>query len=446
MKIIIAGAGDIGFHLAKLMVLEKQDIILIDNDEEALDFARTHLDVMTVKGDASSLQVLKDASVEKARLVIAATTSEKTNLLTAILAKKMGAKQTIARVQNPDYLEEHQKAIFTELGVDSLISTLQLAAYEILRLIQQCSLSDIFEFEKGKMSLIGFLLDDNSAIVNMRISEIRQEQFKFDFRPIMILRGHQTLIPTEDSILRRNDHIYFLIQKKDIDSLTTFIGKENVNVKNIMIIGGTELGLKTAQILENDYNVIIIEKEKERCKHLVSQLHRSLVICADASNVEQLREEGLENMDALIALSNNSEANIISSLVGEESGVYKTIALVSNTEYIRLSQNIGVDTLINEKLIAANNIFRFIRKGNVEALASIHGASAEIIEFNIEKGNRVTKKPLNQLHLPKTSIVGGVIRGDECIFPDGTFQLQRHDKVIVFALPEAIPSIERIFR
>lgn len=446
MKIVIAGAGDIGFHLAKLLAYEKQDITLIDINDDVLDHARTHLDVLTLKGDSSSFNVLQEAGVEKARLLIAATTSEKTNIITAILAKKMGARQTIARVQSQEYLAKDQKAIFQELGVDSLISPQQLAAYEVLRLLKQCSLTDIFEFEGGQISLIGVLLDDTSPIVNMSIREVDVIYDQIVFKPIAILRSHQTMIPHPHTILRRSDHIYFLARNKDIDTLAKIAGKEKRDVKNVMIIGGTELGLKTAQILEEYYNVVLIEKDKTRCKTLVPHLHDTLVVCADASNFNELEDEGLKRMDAVVALSDNSESNIIASLMAEEAGVYKTIALVSNTHYIRLSQNIGVDTLINEKLIAANNIFRFVRKGNVEAITSIHGSDAEIIEFNVTKGHRVTKRNLEELHLPDSAVVGSVLRGKEALIPGIDFQLQADDKVIVFALPEAISIVEKIFR
>ena len=445
MRIVIAGAGDIGFHLAKLLAHEKQDIILIDTDEDVLYNVRTQLDVLTLHGDASRLHVLKEAGADKAKLVIAVTTSEKTNIITAILAKKMGAKQTIARVSTPEYLSIDQRDLFAELGVDSMISPHQLAAYEVWRLLKQCSLSDIFEFEDGQMSLIGILLDDSSPIVNMQIGEVDRVYAETSFKPIALLRGHQTLIAKEDTVLRRSDHIYFLTKNQDINALTEIVGKDNVVVKNVMIIGGNEMALKTAQVLEDHYNVILIEKSKPHCKYLVKHLRNTLVVCADPSNLTELEEEGLKSMDAVVALTENSESNIIASLMAEELGVYKTIALVNNTHYIRLSQNIGVDTLINEKLIAANNIFRFVRKGNVEAIASIHGSEAEIIEFNITKSNRVTKHPISELHIPSSALIAGVLRDNESIIPHSGFQLQRDDKVIVLALPEAIPTVEKIF-
>lgn len=445
MKIVIAGAGDIGFHLAELLSFEKQDIVLIDTNQEVLDYAATHLDVMTLRGDASSIDVLGQADVGRARLVLAVTTSEKTNLVTAILAKKMGARQTIARVSNQEYLETSQRETFKELGVDSLISPILLAGEEIQRLIRECSFTDHFAFEEGKINLIGVTLDDYSPLVNQQLFDIGQQDTEVNLRPIAILRGHRTIIPRGKTILRRGDHVYFITKRNNMEKLTNLVGKQKFNVRNVMILGGTALGMATAMQLEKEYNVTVIEKDKERCKVLAEQLNNSLIINGDASNIDLLVEEGLNNMDAFIALTGNSETNIIASLTAKNHGVYKTIAQVENKEYIHISQNIGVDTLINKKLIAANNIFRFIRKGKVEAITSLHGVDAEVIEYVIHKTNKTTKKPLKDLHFPQTALIGGVIRDDEALIPDGEFQLRLNDKVIVFALPEAIDRLEQLF-
>ena len=448
MKIVIAGAGDVGFHLAELLSYENQEIILIDNDQDVLDYAATHLDVLTINGDSSSISVLEDAQVETARLFIAVTTSESTNLVTAILAKKMGAKQTIARVRNDEYLTEEHRETFKELGVDSLISPRQLAAKEIQRLITKCSFTDIFDFEEGKLSLAGMTLPDTSPLVNMRLMDMPETNFGLSLRPIAILRGHRTIIPRGNHTLRHNDHIYFITNKDNIDKIEHFVmgDKSQKEIKKIMIIGGTGLAYVTAKMLENDYRITLIEKDKERCKLLAANLNNTLVINGKANDFDLMMEEGLEDMDAFIGLTDNSETNIISCLTAKNHGVFKTIAQVENKEYTHISQNIGVDTLINMKLIAANNIFRYVRKGRVEAITSLHGVDAEVIEFVLTKNNQLTKKPLKDLHFPETALIGGVIRGEESLIPDGSFQLQMGDKVIVFTLPEAISKVENLFR
>ena len=446
MKIIIAGAGDVGFHLAELLSYESHDIVLIDRNSEVLDYAATHLDVLTLQGDSASPEILHQAEAESADLLLAVTTSEKNNLMTAILAKQKGAKQTVARVKNKEYLEKRQSEIFKNLGVDNLISPRSLAAKELKRLVAQCSFTDVFEFEKGKINLVGLTLDDYSPLVNKALAEIKNENLQNTILPIAILRGHRTLIPHGNTILRRNDHIYFISKKSCIQDVENFVGRKHVNVKNIMIVGGSGLAYEAALLLQNDYNVKIIEKNKQRCKLLAEALPDTLIIHGSASDIDLLESEGLRRMDVFIALTNNNETNIIACLTAKNRDVYKTIAQVENKEYIHISQNIGVDTLINKKLIAANYIFRFIRKGNIKAITGLHGVDAEVIEYVITKQNQLTRKPVKDLHFPDTAIIGGIIRGEESLIPTGDFQLQLNDKVIVFALPEAITRLEKLFR
>jgi trk system potassium uptake protein TrkA len=446
MKIVIAGAGSMGFHLAQLLSYEKQDITLIDTNQDVLDYAQSHLDVLVIQGDSSSVEILKNADIQKAQLFLAVTASEKNNLISAIIAKNLGVKQTIARVKNLEYLEPIQREHFSNLGIDHMISPIQLASQEIERLVRHCEVTDNFEFEGGKLNLNGITIDNSSNWAGQSLEAISKLSRKDVFYPIAILRADQTILPRPNTIIQDRDHIYFMSQKDKLNELVELLGKELVKVKNIMIIGGTELGLQTAKLLEHKYNVTLVEKNRETCRRFVAQLDNTLVVKGDPSNIELLLEEGLTEMDAFIALTPNSETNILTSLMAEHNGVYKTIALVDNTAYTHISQNIGVDTLINKKLIAANNIFRFVRKGKIEAIATPHGVRAEIIEFVVQKSNRLTKKPLRELRFPENSLIGGVIRGEETIIPTGEFQLQIQDKVIIFTMPESIGKVEKLFR
>lgn len=446
MKIIIAGAGAVGFHLAELLSKENQDITLIDINEEVLSHAATHLDVMTLKGDATSIQVQKEAQCNRADLFIAVTTSQSTNLLLAILAKKAGAKKTIARVDNPEYFEALQRENFINLGVDSLFSPQILAAQEVFRLLEQNSCTDVFEFENGKISVIGLILEEQSPIINKTIIEIDQATEHFPFRAVSILRGQETIIPRGDTELLIGDHLYIATSQNHLETAIGFAGKDLKPIKKIMMIGSTSLALQTAQLIEKKYDVSIIFPEKHIGKLFIERLNNSLVINADPSNIDILKEEGLERMDAFIALTDNSETNIITSLMAKELGVSKTIALVDNVNYTHISKNIGIDTIINKKLIAANNIFRFIRKGRIKAIASLHGVNAEIIEFEIHKKNRLLKYPIKDLHLPKQCIIAGVVRDNQGLVPDGNFMFQIADRVIVFVKPEAIHQIEELFK
>jgi trk system potassium uptake protein TrkA len=446
MNIVIAGAGDVGFHLAELLVTENQNITLIDNDKDVLDYAGSHLDVLTVRGDATSLNTLQQARVEDADLLLAVTTSEQTNMMSAILAKKLGAGRVIARVDNEEYLECDGERTVCSLGIDQLISPRKLAASEINRLIHKCSFTDIYDFEEGKLSLVGITLDGNSPHIGYRLSEIEGLSTRRELQPIAILRGSRTLIPRGNTELRRNDHVYFITRPEDTRLVEKFVGKEPKTVTRVMIMGGTDLAISTARLLQADYQVTIVENSKPRCQYINEQLDNVLVVKGDYTNFDLLEEEGLSRMDAFVALTENSETNIIACLTAHNRGVYKTIAQVENKEYVHLSQNIGVDTLINKKLLAANDIFRYVRKGKVEAITSLQGVNAEVIEYVITKSNQLTRHPLKDLHFPDTALIGGIVRGERTIIPNGSTQLELRDRVIVFAKPEAMRRLEQLFR
>jgi trk system potassium uptake protein TrkA len=446
MKIVIAGAGDVGFHLAELLETQNQDITLIDLEEPLLDYAATHLDVMTVQGDVSSLEVLRNSGVANAKLFIAVTTQESTNLLVCILAKKLGAKQTIARVSNPEYLEKGQREYFQQIGVDNIFAPTMLAAKEIQRLISRVSATDVFEFEDGKISIIGFTVDNSSYIAGESLRAIRKHIPDNELKIILVLRNDQTIIPTPDLVIEASDHLYIATGLKDFESVNKYFGKTLQKVKKIMIIGDTRIALYTAQLLEKDYAITMVAKREATCKKFVEVLEHALVIEGNPANTDLLKEEGLKDMDALIALTPNSELNIISCLMAEKAGVYKTIALVDNSAYTHISQSIGVDTLINKKILAANNIFRFVRKGRIEAIASFHGVDAEIIEFVIHKSNRITRNRLDDLKLPDDAIIAGVIRDEKGVIPSPDFILDVGDKVIVCVLPAGMKRVEEIFK
>lgn len=445
MKIIIAGAGDVGLHLARLLAKEQQDITLIDTNEEVLEYAAAHVDVFTMRGNCSSISVLKDAGVESASLMLAVSTHENDNIVACMLAKKMGVETTIARVSNHEYLEEDQRHIFREMGVDKVFSPTELAAHEISRLLELSQTTDHFDFEDGQIKLIGITVDDSSTYVGKTIEEIDQILPNIKFRAIAILRGTDTIIPRSYTEIMRNDHVYFLSSKQNVNRILVEMGKQFQKVRNVMILGGQKLGYRAAHHLQDKYNLTIIESNKEVCKDLVEQLDNVLVIQGDPSNIELLKEEGLHDMDAFIALTPNSEVNIVSSLLADEEGVYKTIALVDNLDYLRISQSIGIDTLINKKFIAANNIFRYVRRGHVEAIASLAGVDAEIIEYVIRKESKITKSNLRKLDFPKRALIGGVFRDGESHIPTGDFELRVGDKVIVFAKEMAIAEVEEFF-
>jgi len=445
INIVIAGAGDMGFHLAEHLSFEDKNITLIDLDKELLDNAAANLDVMTILGDSASLQTLIRANVRQADMVMAVTTSEDTNLLTAMLAKQLGARKVIARVRNHEYLKTENKIFFQNLGVDHLIAPSVLCSDEIFNMVENSTFSDIFEFGGGKLDVVGITLDRYSSLINKKLSETQSNPALKNVRIIAIVRNQMTIIPKGNTVIRNNDHLFFISNDNEKSPILEMVGQKQKKVTNVMMIGGDDLAYTTALKLENDYHVTLIHRDKERCKWLAGNLSKTLVIHGDYKNIDLLIDEGLEAMEAFIALTESSETNIITSLSAKNHGVYKTIAHVDTREYIHISHSIGVDSLINKKLVAANYITRFLRKGNVEAVSNIYGVDAEFIEYEILKNSRLTKKCLKDLHFPDTALVAGVIRGEQVYIPDGDFTLALHDKAIVFALPSAKPALEKLF-
>ncbi|MFT6796177.1 MAG: trk system potassium uptake protein TrkA [Maribacter sp.] len=448
MKIIIAGAGEVGFHLAKLLSYESQNITLIDTHKESLAYADSHLDIRVLKGDATSISVLRDARVEESDLVIGVTSSETTNITLCMLAKQLGCKQTIARISNTEFVDNKELLKFSELGIDELISPEELAAKEIQLLLNKSAFNDTFEFDDGKLIMVGVSLPKTAPFVGKMVKEAAKIFPELHFMPIALKRmGTQyTVIPRGDTVFKEGDQVYFITVKEGVDELYKLTGKKKEDIKNVMILGGSKVGYKTARDLcNNKFNVKLIEKNKEKAFDLADDLPNALVINGDGRNVELLDEESLESMDAFIAVTGNSETNIMSCLLAKSKHIKKTIALVENMDYFQLSHSIGIDTLINKKLLAANNIFRHIRRGEVVAMMRLNNLNAEILEFIVKKDSRVTGAVIRDLNFPKAATIGGVVRDGEGIIALGGFEIRAGDRVVVCCLPEEIPKIERMF-
>jgi trk system potassium uptake protein TrkA len=446
MKIVIAGAGAVGFHLAKMMSKEAQNIYIIDDNEERLSYVQSHLDVFGVKGNAKDFSTLNKVKAGSCDLLIAATSSEETNLLVCINGKKLGAKKTIARISNYAAIGSNMRQLYNELGVDNIISPVELASKEIKKLINQSAFTSDYEFEGGKLSVFGITITNSSPLKNKSVIETRHLNPSRSFKPIVLLRKEETILVTGDTVLLENDIVYFISTPNSINEITSVCGQECYEIKNIMILGGSRIGILTAELLEKKYNVILIEKDKTKALQIAEHLKKTLVINTDGTDVQALEEESIEDMDAFIAVTGNSETNIISSLVAKSHGVRKTIAGVENIDYINLSHNIGIDTLINKKIIAANNIFKFIRKGEVEEVARLHGVKGEIIEFRVKKNSKITAKTLRELKIPDLTNIAGVVRDKEGFIPFGGFRLQEGDKVVVFSHTDSIHKIENFFQ
>ena len=448
MKIIIAGAGEVGFHLAKLLSFGSQEITLIDNKKDSLSYAGENLDIKTIKGDATSIATLKDGRIENSELFIAVTSSETTNITACVLAKQLGAKRTIARISNTEFIDNKDELGFSKFGIDELISPESLAASEIELLLNQYGFNDTYEFEDGKLTMLGLRLSRTATFVGKTVKEAAELYSELHFIPIAIQRyGTQyTIIPRGDTIFKEGDKVVFITSKGGDEELFELSGKVKLGIKDVMILGGSQIGYKTAQDLcKSKFNVKLVENRKGVAEDLADELPNALVICGDGRNVDILEEENISQMDAFISVTGNSETNIMSCLLAKSKGVKKTIALVENMDYYQLSQSIGIDTLINKKLLAANTIFRYIRKGEVVAMTKLTNMNAELLEFEVKPNSKITNKKIKDANFPRSAIFGGVIRNGEGLIPLGSFVIESGDRVVVCCLPRSIAEVEKFF-
>ena len=445
MNIIIAGDGEVGFHLAKMLSGENHNITIVDPHQELLKMIETHTDLMTITGDSTSIEILEQANVRKADLLISVVHDEKVNLVTCILGAKLGAKRTIARITNTEYLTAENRELMRSLGIEAMVCPERIASKELVKLLHQTGATEIFDFSEGRLSLFLIKLDEKARVLNKTLNQIAQEYPKLNFRAVAIHRNNKTIIPKGDDEFKLNDLAYVITRPDGIEPLLKLGGKQKQEIKNVMIVGGGRIGRKTARLLERDMNVKLIDIDKERCMDLIDQLEHTLIINADARDIELLEDEGIRNMDAFIAVTNDYETNILTCLLAQRFGVKKVIPLIENIDYIEISKSIGIDAIINKKLITASYIVRFTMDAEVTSIKCLSGIDAEVLEFVVKPGAYVTKRPIHKINVPKGSIIGGIVRGMESYIAVGDFQIKEGDKVVIFALPGAMNKIQELF-
>ncbi len=446
MNIIIAGDGEVGFHLAKMLQGENHDITIVDPHEDLLKMLESSTDILTITGDSSNPKVLQDANVKKADLLISVLHEQETNLLTAAVGKKLGAKRTIARISNPAYLLKSKKELFKSLGVDEIVSPETIAADDIIDLLKQAAATETFKFSHGLLSLFMLKLEHNAYVVGKTLTQIAIEHPDLQFRAIAIYRDSKAFIPGGNDVFKPNDLAYVITKPEGIPQLMKLGAKQQIEVKDIMIVGGGRIGRRTAKRLEKTLNIKLIENDKARCELLADDLDKTLVINGDARDIELLEAEDIENMDAFIAVTNNTETNIMTCLHARKLGAKKTIALVEIIDYIDIAQSVGIDTIINKKLISASYISRFTHSAEVTMLKCLSGIDAEVIELKAQPKSPVTKKLIKDLHIPEGSFIGGIVRDKKAFIATGDFQINENDKVVVFAFPKAISKVEKMFK
>jgi len=443
MKIIIAGAGEVGTHLSKLLAKENLDIVLMDPNEEKLNFAN-HFEIMASEGNPTSLKDLQAAGVKDADMFIAVTPEESTNITACMLATNLGAIKTFARINNYEYLLPENQEFFQNLGVDSMIYPEMLAAQEIVSTLKKPWARQWYELSNGALILIGVKVRKNAPIVNKFLYDISKDNK--DYHIVAIQRGTETIIPRGNNQLLADDILYFITLKEKIDIVKEQSGKKVINVKKIVIMGGSHIAVKAAEYIPHNIRIKIIEINKEKSYKLAETVPSNvMIINGDARDTELLVQENVMGCDAFIALTESSETNVLACLAAKTMGVLKTVAQVENIDYIPLAEKLDIGTIINKKLIAASHIYQFLLDADVSNIKSLTVAHADVAELIARPNSKITKKQVKDLNLPKDMTLGGLIRNGNPQLINGDTQIEANDHVVVFCLDTAMRKIEDYF-
>ena len=444
MKIVIAGIGEMGGHLAEMLSGNGHDITVIDTDEKALKAVSSLADIITVVGDSTTFAVLRKASVRKCDLFVAVHPVENNNILSAIMAKQLGAKKVIARIDNNEYLEPNNKEMFINMGIDYMFYPEQIAAEEVVSLLGHTSTTEFVDFASGRLSLLVFRLEPTSPLVGRELASFEQGE-KAAYRTVAILRRGKTLIPHGADTYMVGDVLYIIARHDSVNEVMALSGQGDVYIKNMMILGGSRIGVQIAQAMQNDVNVKLVDYNEDKTKRLALQLDKTLILTQDGRSTEAMLDEGLANMDAFVAVTGRSETNILAAMLAKRMGVKKVIAAVENLNYINLADNVGVDTIINKKMVSASNIFRFTMSTDVLAIKCLKGSDAEVLEFIVKPNSPATKAPIKDLGMPAEVVVGGVVRGNKVFIASGDTKILAYDRVVVFAMPSVLAKVGHFF-
>ena len=443
MRIVISGVEEMGSHLARMLSGNGHDITVIDQDPKLLDELGTLADVITIEGDATTFAVLRKASVRRCDLFIAVDSIENDNVLSAIMAKQLGAKKSIARIDNNEYLEPNNKEMFIDMGIDYLLYPERIAAEEVINLLGHSSTTEFVDFSGGKLSLVVFRLEPNSSLVGASIAGFDEESL--NYRTVAIMRDGNTIIPKSSDTYMVGDMVYVISRQGAVSEVMALSGKSSVNINNMMILGGSRIGIQIAKELQGEVNIKLIDYNAEKAYRLAEMLERTLIIHQDGRDTDAMLEEGLANMDAFVAVTGRSETNILTAMLAKRMGVKRVIAEVENMNYINIANSVGVDTIVNKKIVTASNIFRFTMSTDVLAIKCLTGSDAEVLEFIVKPNSPATKSTIDHMELPADVIIGGVVRGDKVFIATSNMQINAYDRVVVFAMPSAISEIGYYF-
>lgn len=443
MKIVIAGAGEVGSHLAKLLSFENQDIVLIDSDASKLAPIDANYNLMTLVGRPTSFQTLRDAGVENCDLFIAVTPYETTNVVACTMAKQIGAERTVARIDNYEFMSDENRKYFSSMGVDSLIYPEYLAAKEIITALKRPWVRHWFELHDGEIILVGVKMRETAKLIGMQLKELAALQPSFHISAIK--RNHNTIIPRGDDYIKLDDILYFTTTRDHVDDLLDICGKKNFDVRKVMIMGGSRIAIRTADLAGDDFKIKVIDNNLEKCQRLAEMCPDCDIVHADARDMDVLREEGLDDYDAFVALTDSSETNILACIMAKEFGVAKTIAEVENIQLVSEAESLNIGTTINKKLLASSTIFQLLLDTDSSTSKCHSLTDAEVAELEVRPGSKITRGPVKDLNMSREMTIAGLVRDGVGMLVTGNTVIQPGDHVVVFCLAGALHKVEKLF-
>lgn len=447
MKIVIVGAGKIGFDLARIMSQDDHDIIVIDQDIEAIEPIADNFDVMTVRGNGASVKVLEDINVKEADLLLAVTGSDELNIIACMVAKQFGVRTTVARVRNPEYAPLFLPSLLSyhNFGIDLFLNPEYLAAQEVFRLIEMPSATAVEYFADGKLSLIALRITEDSAVIGEKILNLNLSKYTI----VAIIRDEQVLIPNGNTQLLLNDKVYVLGKTMGFHNLSQLIRVKHPRFKRIIIAGGSLISQYLVKLLSTKKNrpeVKIIESSLERCREISQELEDCSVIYGDATRIENLEEENLGAGDIFLTATGSDNSNLVACMLAKQMGVSQIICEVSREDYISLAETIGVTATITPRLLTVSTVLKSIKSHNVISISLLNNGEIEALELEAEQNSPITQNTLKELHIPKNVVIGSVISGEKIVVPRGDTIVAAGDRVIVFTLRSMSTQVERLFR
>lgn len=443
MKIIVAGCGEVGSHLAKLLSREEQDITVVDEDSSKLAVLDSNYNLLTVQGRPTSFKTLRHAGVEGCDLFIAVTPFETRNIVSCAIAKSLGAEKTVARVDNFEFKDPANRSFFASIGADDVIYPEYLAALEIINALNHNWVRHWFELHEGELILVGVKLRDNAPLIGKYLKDLGRTTH--DFHVAAIKRNHETIIPGGDDRLLANDIVYFMTTREYVDNLIPLCGKIERRIRDVIIMGGSRIAIQLCNMAGEKFKFKILDPDRERCLKLSERCPDALIINADARDTDALRDAGITDTDAFIAISDSSESNILTCLTAKEFGVKKTIAEVENLQFISEAEGLNIGTVVNKKLLASSRIYQMLLDRDSSTSKCLALADAEVAEIIAKEGSKITRAPMKDQHLSSYMTIAGLIRDGKGQLVGGNTVIRPGDRVVVFTLDGVLHKVEKLF-